>query len=287
VMPGGRASDRALVPRKRLHTVGGRATMRRREQTHAAEAVEGRELAKGQTGEQTRGRTQRRSALPRVLDRIRQAARRDHAQPLPALWPHGYDSNRRREAADGLNREAAPGGDGQPWAASGENLEAKLRDLSERLTRGGAPARPVERVYIPKPEGRQRPLGIPTLEDTIVQRATVAVRTAIYEEELRGFSWGLRPGRSPHDALDAVTVGLEKRNVNWVLEADLRGCFDASDPAWLVQFIEHRRGEQRVVRHRQKWLHAGVREAGALLHPDKGTPQGGVITLPTKLQTCR
>jgi RNA-directed DNA polymerase len=113
--------------------------MRRREQTHAAEAVEGRELAKGQTGEQTRGRTQRRSALPRVLDRIRQAARRDHAQPLPALWPHGYDSNRRREAADGLNREAAPGGDGQPWAASGENLEAKLRDLSERLTRGGGP----------------------------------------------------------------------------------------------------------------------------------------------------
>jgi RNA-directed DNA polymerase len=252
--------------------------MRSRGQTKAAEAVEGRELAKGKTGEHTRGRTQRRSALQRALDRIRQAARRDHAKPLPALWHHVYDSNRLREAYDGLNREAAPGVDGQTWAAYGETLEANLRDLSERLKRGGYHARPVERVYIPKPDGRQRPIGIPTLEEKIVQRATVAVLNAIYEEEFRGFSSGCRPGRSPHDALDAVTVGMEKRNVNWVLDADLRGCFDAMDHAGLVQFIEHRMGDQRVVRHMQKWLHAGVLEEGQWHAQEEGTPQGGSVS---------
>ena len=200
--------------------------MRSREQTKAAEAVEGRELAKGKTGEHTRVRTQRRSALQRALDRRRQAARRDHAKPLTALWHHVDESNRLREASDGLNRDAAPGVDGQTWAAYGENLEAHLRDLSDRLTRGGYHARPVERVSIPKPDGRQRPIGIPTLEDTIVQRATVAVLHAIYEEEFRGFSSGFRPGRSPHDALDAVTVGMEKRHVNWVRDADIRGFLD-------------------------------------------------------------
>ena len=183
-----------------------------------------------------------------------------------------------REAYDGLNREAAPGVDGQTWAAYGEHLEANLRDLSDRLKRGAYHARPVERVYIPKPDGRQRPIGIPTLEDTIVQRATVAVLNAIYEGEFRGFSSGLRPGRSPHDALDAVTVGIEKRHVNWVLDADIRGCFDAIDHAWLVQCIEHRIGDQRVVRHRQKWLHAGVLEEGQWHAQEEGTPQGGSVS---------
>jgi len=200
--------------------------MRSREQAEAAEAVEGRELAKGKTEEHTRVRTQRRSALQRALDRRRQAARRDHAKPLTALWHHVDDINRLREAYDGLHHDAAPGVDGQTWAAYGENLEAHLRDLSDRLKRGGYHARPVERVDIPKPDGRQRPLGIPTLEENIVQRATVAVLHALYEGAFRGCSSGCRPGRSPHDALDAVTVGIEKRNVNWVLEADIRGCFD-------------------------------------------------------------
>jgi RNA-directed DNA polymerase len=185
---------------------------------------------------------------------------------------------RLREAYDGLNRDAAPGVDGQTWAAYGENLEANLRDLSDRLKRGGYHARPVERVYIPKPDGRQRPIGIPTLEDKIVQRATVAVLNAIYEEEFRGFSYGFRPGRSPHDALDAVTVGIEKRNVNWVLDADIRGFFDAIDHAWLVKFIEHRIGDQRVVRHMQKWLHAGVLEEGQWHAQEEGTPQGGSVS---------
>ena len=147
-----------------------------------AEDVEGRELAKGKTGEQTRVRTQCRSALQRALDRIRQAARRDHAKPMTALWHHVYDINRLREAYDGLNRDAAPGVDGQTWAAYGENLEANLRDLSDRLKRGAYHARPVKRVYIPKPDGRQRPIGIPALEDKIVQRATVEV----LQRHLRG-----------------------------------------------------------------------------------------------------
>jgi RNA-directed DNA polymerase len=198
--------------------------MRSREQAEAAEAVEGRELAKGKTGEQTRVRTQRRSALQRARDRRRQAARRDHAQPLTALWHPVYDIHRRREAYDGLNREAAPGVDGQTWAAYGENLEANLWDLSDRLKRGAYHARPVKRVSIPQPDGRQRPSGIPALEDKIVQRATGEVLNAIYEGEFRGFASGFRPGRSPHDALDAVTVGIEKRNVNWVRDADIRGC---------------------------------------------------------------
>ena len=246
--------------------------------TAMAEDVEGRELAKGKTDEQTRVRTQRRSALQRALDRLRQAARRDHAKPLTALWHHVYDINRLREAYDGLNRDAAPGVDGQTWAAYGENLEANLRDVSDRLKRGAYPARPVERVYIPKPDGRQRPIGIPTLEDTIVQRATVEVLNAIYEGDFRGFSYGFRPGRSPHDALDAVTVGIEKRHVNWVLDADIRGFFDAIDHAWRVKFIEHRIGDQRVVRHMQKWLQAGVLEEGQWHAQAEGTPQGGSVS---------
>jgi RNA-directed DNA polymerase len=243
-----------------------------------AEDVEGRELAKGKTGEQNRVRTQSRSALHHALDRIRQAARRDHAKPLTALWHHVYDINRLREAYDGLNRDAAPGVDGQTWAAYGENLEANLRELSDRLKRGAYHARPVKRVYIPKPDGRQRPIGIPALEDKIVQRATVEVLNAIYEGEFRGFSYGFRPGRSPHDALDAVTVGIEKRNVNWVLDADIGGFFDAIDHAWLGRFIVHRIGDQRVVRPIQKWLHAGVLEEGQWHAQEEGTPQGGRVS---------
>lgn len=166
----------------------GRATRRRRAQTPAAEAVEGRERATGKTGEPSRGRTQRRSALPRARARRRPAARRDHAKPLPALWPPVDDRNRLRAAADGLNRAAAPGVEGQPWAAAGAPLEAKLRDLSQRRKRGGDHARPVERGSMSPPDGRPRPLGIPTLEDPSVQRATVAVLNALYEDAWRGCS---------------------------------------------------------------------------------------------------
>ena len=177
-------------------------------QAATAEVVEGRELAKGNSGQQTRVRTQCRAALSRALDRVRQAAR-DPAKRLTALWHHVYSIDRLREAYNSLNHDAAPGVDGQTWAAYGEQLETNLRDLSGRLKRGAYQAPPVERVSIPKADGRQRPIGKPTLEDKIVQRATVEVLNAIYEKEFLGFSYGARPGRSPHHALDAVTVGLK------------------------------------------------------------------------------
>src|SRR5499426_2651311 len=216
-------------------------------QAHAAtaEVVEGRELAKGNSGQQNRVRTQRRAALSRALDRVRQAAK-ESAKRLTALWHYVHSTDRLREAYYSLNHDAAPGVDGQTWAAYGEQLESNLRDLADRLKRGAYQAPPVERVYIPKADGRQRPIGKPTLEDKIVQRATVEVLNAIYEEEFVGFSDGARPGRNPHQALDAVTVGLEKRSINWVLDADIRGFYDAIDHEWLGKCIEHRIGDQRV-----------------------------------------
>jgi len=162
--------------------------------------------------------------------------------------------------------------DGETWAAYGGDLEANLRDLSGRLKRGGYRAQPVERVYIPKPDGRERPIGIPRLADKIVQRATVEVLNAVYEVDFLGFSYGFRPGRSPHDALDAVTVGIEKRSINWVLDADIRGFFDTLDHGWLVKFIEHRIGDRRVVRHIRKWLNAGIFEDGQWRGQEEGTP---------------
>jgi RNA-directed DNA polymerase len=244
----------------------------------AAEAVEERELAKGKPVEHTRVRTQRRSALPRALDRIRVAARRDRALPLTALWHHVYNIDRLREAYYGLNRDAVPGVDGQTWAADGEDLEANLRALAARLQRGAYHASPVERVSSPKSDGRQRPIGMPTLEDKIVQRATVEVLNAIYEGDFLGCSSGFRPGRGPHDALEAVTVGIEKRHVNWVLDVDIRGFFDALDHAWLVKCIAHRIGDRRIIRHMRKWLKAGVLEEGHWHAQEEGTPQGGSVS---------
>jgi hypothetical protein len=239
-----------------------------------AEVVKGRELAKGNAGQQTRVRTPCRAALSRALDRGRQAAK-EQAKRVTALWHHVYTLDRLREAYYGLNHDAAPGGDGQTWAAYGEQLDTNRRELSDRLKRGAYQAPPVERVYIPKAEGRQRPIGKPTLEDKIVQRATVEVRNAIYEQELLGFAYGARPGRSPHHALDAVTVGIEQRHSNWVRDADMRGLYDAMAHEWLVKFIEHRIGEQRVVRHIRKWLKAGMLEDGHGRQQEEGRPKRG------------
>jgi RNA-directed DNA polymerase len=269
-MHGGRESANSIVPRRRPNNVKKRAE-------HTAEVEEGRELAKGKTGEQNRVRTQRRSARQRALDQIRVAARKDRAMPLMALWHHVYDIDRRREAYYGENRDASPGIDGQTWATYGENLAAHLRDLSDRLKRGTYQASPVERVYSPKADGRQRPMGIPTLEDKIVQRATVEVLNAIDAQDFRGCFYGCRPGRSPHDALAAVTVGIEKRNINWVLDVDIRGLFDAIDHAWRVKFVEPRIGDRRVVRHLWRWRKAGVLEDGQWREQEEGPPQGGSL----------
>jgi len=243
-----------------------------------AEPVEGRGLAKGNSIQATRDRTQCRNNLQNGLDRIRVAAARDKRLRFTALWHHVYAVDRLRKAYFELKKDAAAGIDGQTWQQYGDDLEANLADLSSRLQRGAYRAKPVRRVCIPKPDGRQRPLGVPVLEDKIVQRATVEVLNAVYETDFKGFSYGFRPGRSAHQALDALAVGIERRKVNWVLDADIRGFFDTIDHGWLVKFVEHRIADQRVVRHVKKWLNAGVLEEGRRRQVEAGTPQGGSIS---------
>jgi RNA-directed DNA polymerase len=213
--------------------------------------------------------------LQSALDRVRQAAHRDKGLRFTSLWHHVYNIERLREAYLDLQRNVASGIDGQTWQAYGQELESNLKDLSERLAQGRYRAKPVKRVYIPKADGKKRPIGIPVLEDKIVQRATVKVLNAIYETDFLGFSYGFRPGRSAHMALDALAVGIETRQVNYVLDADIRGFFDTLDHEWLMKFIEHRIADQRVLRHIRKWLNAGVLEEGRHVEQEEGTPQGG------------
>jgi group II intron reverse transcriptase/maturase len=212
------------------------------------------------------------------LERIRQAASRDKKLRFTGLWHHVYEVNRLREAYYRLKRRAAPGIDGETWQHYGEALEGNLQGLSDRLKRGAYRARPVKRAYIAKSDGRQRPLGVTAVEDKIVQRATAEVMNAIYEEDFLGFSYGFRPGCSPHDALDALYAGIMTKEVRWVLDADIRGYFDAMNHEWLVRFVEHRIADQRVVRHIKKWLNAGVLEDGTRTRSEEGVPQGGSIS---------
>jgi group II intron reverse transcriptase/maturase len=216
--------------------------------------------------------------LPNALERIRQAARRDKRMRFTALWHHVYDTEHLRQAYYRLKRDAAPGVDGETWRSYRANLEGNLSDLSGRLQRGAYRAKPVKRSYIPKPDGRQRPLGVTVLEDKIVQRATADVLTAIYEVDFLGFSYGFRPGRSPHQALDALYAGIMTRKVSWILDADIRGYFDAIDHDWLMKFVEHRIADKRVQRHIKKWLNAGVLEDGVKTSSEEGVPQGGSIS---------
>ena len=233
----------------------------------------------GKPPRRPRGRTYVDSGdLQSELARIRQAAAADRQQRFTALWHHVYNVHRLREAYFNLKPQAAPGVDGQTWYQYGQALESHLQDLSDRLKRGAYRARPVKRAWIPKADGRQRPIGVPTLEDKIVQRAATTVLQAVYEVDFLGFSYGFRFGRSAHDALDALSVGLTQRKVNWILDADIRGFFDAISHEWLVKFVEHRIGDRRVIRHVKKWLNAGVLENGKRTHPEAGTPQGGSVS---------
>ena len=192
-----------------------------------------------------------------------------------ALLHHIYNLETLRLSYFSLKKEAAPGVEGETWRHYGEQLEKNLQDLSGRLKRGAYRAKPVRRVYIPKADGRQRPLGVTALEDKIVQRAAVEVLNAIYETDFLGFSYGFRPRRSQHQALDALYTGLLTRKVNWVLDLDIKGFFDGISHEWLVKFIEHRVADRRVVRLIQKWLNAGVLEDGNRIRVEEGTPQGG------------
>jgi group II intron reverse transcriptase/maturase len=258
-------SDRPVVPVKSSNKVG----------QPAAEGMEGRGLTKGNPQQQNASRTQSRSNAPSALERIRQAASKDKEMRFTALFHHIYAPEALRTAYLCLKREAASGVDGETWRHYGEALEDNLQDLSHRLKQGAYRAKPVRRVYIPKADGRLRPLGVTALEDKIVQRAAVEVMNAIYETDFLGFSYGFRPKRSQHNALDALYTGLLTKKVNWVLDLDIRGFFDAISHEWLVKFIEHRIADRRVVRLIQKWLNAGVLEDGKRVRMEEGTPQGG------------
>jgi RNA-directed DNA polymerase len=271
MMNGRRKSDRPVVATKPANKVGATANDAG---VLTAEQVEQRGLAKGKPPRQNTNRAQDRANVQSALRRIRQAAVKDKQARFTSLMHHIYDLSMLRESYYGLKRDAAPGVDGETWRQYGEDLESNLADLSARLRRGGYRAKPVRRVFIAKEDGRQRPLGVTALEDKIVQRATVEVLNGIYEIDFLGFSYGYRPGKNQHNALDALSVGLEKR-VDWVLDGDVSSFFDGLDHEWLIKFIEHRIADQRVLRLIRKWLNAGVLAEGQWTCSEEGTPQGG------------
>jgi RNA-directed DNA polymerase len=243
----------------------------------AAEPVERRAKTKGNASQQNTSRAQNRESVSRALDRIREAARLRKKERFTALLHH-VSVDLLRLAFYALKRDAAPGVDGMIWRDYEVDLERKLADLHDRVHRGAYRALPTRRRYIPKPDGRQRPLAVAALEDKIVQRAVLAVLTPIYEEDFLGISYGFRPNRSPHDAQDALVVGINSTKVNWILDADVRAFFDEVSWKWLIRFVEHRIGDPRIIRLIQKWLKAGVLEDGVVTVSEKGTGQGSVIS---------
>ena len=243
-----------------------------------AETVERRGAAKGKAGSRDTGWTLGQETVPQVADRIRRAVKRNPGERLTALLHH-INAATLRASYFGLKREAAAGVDQVTWREYGEGLEERLLDLQDRVHSGAYRAQPVRRVEIPKPDGSKRPLGIATLEDKILQKAVVdCILTPIFEAEFLGFSYGFRPGRGAHDALDALAFAIERGKVNWIVDADIRGYFDNINRDWLVRFVEHRIGDRRVVRLIQKWLRAGVMQDGAWSDSGQGTPQGANVS---------
>ena len=260
-------SDEVVVPRKRSN----------KEDLSSAEIVEGRASPKGNGGQATAVRTPSRGIASSRLEAVRQAARQSRDVRFTALLHHiTIDLLKQSYAA--LQRDAAPGIDGVTWRAYGENLEAKLTVLHERIHKGSYRARPAKRSYIPKADGSKRPLSIWSLEDKIVQQAVVSVLEAIYEQDFVGFSYGFRPGRGQHDALDALQAGIYRRRVSWVLDADIRGFFDAMAHSWIIRFLEHRIADKRILRLIAKWLKVGTVEDGRRTRGTCGAPQGAVIS---------
>ena len=260
-------SDSAIVALKPANNV----------EQSTAEPVEPRAGTKGNASQHSTHRMQSRASVSQALERIRQAARQRKKEKFTALLHH-LSIDQLEEAFFELKENAAPGVDGLTWKDYEADLGRKLDDLHARVHRGAYRAQPSRRVYIPKPDGRQRPLAVAALEDKIVQRATAAVLNAIYEEDFLGFSYGFRPGRGTHDALDALCTGITSRKVNFILDADIRSFFDTVSQDWLVRFVEHRIGDRRVIRLIQKWLKAGVLEDGVVTTSDRGTGQGSVIS---------
>ena len=263
-------SDSCVVPKKSANKVPAEGT---------AERMEGRRLVKGNVNESSMCRTQgRKEDMKETLKRIRQAVKREPKEKMTSLYHHVYRVENLREAYMSLKKNAAAGIDGETWKDYGEKLEANLEDLSGRLRRGAYRAPAVKRVYIPKADGRKRGLGIPAMEDKIVQSVVAQILSAIWEPEFKGYSYGFRAGRSAHDALDALAVGIEERPINWVLDADIRGFFDTISHEWLEKMIEHRVGDSRITALVKKWLRAGVMEEGELKRREEGTPQGGLVS---------
>src|ERR1700723_1744742 len=242
-----------------------------------AEGMEGRQSTKENIGQATAPRTQSRISELSDLFGVRKAARKDKRTRFTALLHH-VTIDLLRDSYYALKRDAAPGVDGVTWHEYETGLDEKLADLHSRIHRGTYRAQPSKRTYIPKADGRQRPLGIAALEDKVVQQAVVTVLNQIYEEDFVGFSYGFRPGRSQHQALDALWVGIMRKKVNWILDADIRGFFDHLSHEWLVKFIEHRVADRRILRLIQKWLRAGVSEEGKWSKTEVGTPQGAVAS---------
>jgi RNA-directed DNA polymerase len=267
MMHGREKSDLAIVAAKPANNDG----------QPSAELVERRAGAKGKADQQSTRRALNRESVSQALDRLRQAARQRKKERFTALLHH-INLDLLRMAFLDLKRTAAPGVDGLTWQDYEADLEPRLRDLHDRVHRGAYRALPSRRRYIPKADGRARPLAIAALEDKIVQRATVAVLNAIYEEDFLGFSYGFRPRRSQHDALDALVVGISSTKVNYILDADIRSFFDAVSQTWLIRFLNHRIGDPRITRLIRKWLRAGVLEDGVVTISDTGTGQGSVIS---------
>jgi RNA-directed DNA polymerase len=260
-------SDCAVVPVNRPNK-GGQPT---------AEAGEGREQAGGNIVRSHMPPTQSGTRMSQGLDGVRRAASARKQERFTALLHH-LSVALLRDSFYALKRQASPGVDGVRWQEYETGLEDRLTDLHSRVHRGAYRAQPSRRVYIPKADGRQRPLGIAALEDKIVQQAVVTVLNQIYEADFKGFSYGFRPGRGPHQALDALTVGIQRKRVNWVLDADIRGFFDNMSHEWTMKFIEHRVADRRILRLIQKWLKAGVSEDGQWSETNVGTPQGAVVS---------
>src|ERR1700692_2377568 len=243
----------------------------------AAEPVEPRAGAEGNVGQHSTDRAQNRATVSQALERIRQVARQGKKEKFTTLLHH-ISTDHLEQAFLDLKEGAAAGVDGLRWQDYEADLERNLEDLHARVHRGAYRAQPSRRVYIPKPDGRQRPLAVAALEDKIVQRATAAVLNAIYEADFLGFSYGFRPGRGAHDAMAALVVGIERTRVNWILDADIRSFFDSVSQEWLIKFVEHRIGDPRIIRLIRKWLTAGVLEEGSVTVSGKGTGQGAGIS---------
>src|SRR6266540_908856 len=249
MMNGRGKSDSAIVAGKPTNKAG----------QPAAESVEPSAEAEGNASQQSTRRAQDRESVSQALERIRQVARQRKKERFTSLFHH-ISVELLRVAFFALKRDAAPGVDGLTWQDYEADLDRKIEDLHARVHRGAYRALPSRRHYIPKADGQQRPLAIAALEDKIVQKAACAVLNAIYEEDFLGFSYGFRPKRSQHDALDALITGIHCTKVNYIFDADLRSFFDSVSQQWLMRFLKHRINDTRMLRLIQKWLKAGVLE---------------------------